>query len=86
MRDGTLGYGFPQFCWGSMAALNAANYAAARASMRGLTNDYGIKLGIRPKLLVVSPELEGAGLQIINADRDAAGQQRLERHGGAARR
>ena len=68
-----VGYGFPQFAWGSKAALNDAAYAAARANMRGLTGDFGIKLGIRPKLLVVPPELEEVGLQLLNADRNAAG-------------
>lgn len=68
-----VGFGFPQFAWGSMLALNAANYSAARANMRGLVGDFGIKLGIRPKLLAVPPELEGAGLQLLNADRNADG-------------
>jgi len=68
-----VGFGLPQLAWGSTQPLNSANYGAARASMRTLTGDGGIKLGITPKLLVCHPDLEEAGLELLNADRNAAG-------------
>lgn len=68
-----VGYSFPQYCWGSMQPLDAAHYATARASLRALVGDFGIKLGIRPRLLVCGPTLEGAAMQLLNADRNAAG-------------
>ncbi len=68
-----VGYGFPQYAWGSTAALNDANYAAARASMLALKGDYGRPIGVQPKLLVVHPTLEEAGRQLLIADRNAAG-------------
>lgn len=68
-----VGYGFPQYAWGSTATLDDAHYANARAKMRSLTGDYGRKIGVRPTLLVVHPTLEEAGLQLLNAERNAAG-------------
>ncbi|MBD3728756.1 MAG: Mu-like prophage major head subunit gpT family protein [Sphingomonadales bacterium] len=71
-RD-NVGFGFWQFSFGSKAALDGDNYGAARAAMRNLKGDYGRKLGIRPKTLIVPPSLEKKGLQLINAQNDAAG-------------
>lgn len=68
-----VGFGFWQFAFGSKATLNAANYAAARAAMLGMKGDFGRPLGVRPGLLVVPPSLEGAAMEILNAERDAAG-------------
>ena len=68
-----VGFGFWQFAFGSKATLNAANYAAARAAMLGMKGDFGRPLGVRPTLLVVPPSLEGAAMEILNAERDAAG-------------
>ncbi|MFC0686405.1 Mu-like prophage major head subunit gpT family protein [Novosphingobium clariflavum] len=71
-RD-NVGFGFWQFAYGSKATLDGDNYGAARAAMRNMKGDYGRKLGIRPKTLVVPPSLEKKGLQLINATNDAAG-------------
>lgn len=71
-RD-NVGFGFWQFAWGSMQTLDDAHYGAARAALRGIKGDGGKQLGIRPKLLVVGPSNEKAGLQLLNAERDAAG-------------
>lgn len=68
-----VGFGFWQFAWGSKQTLNKANYRAAREAMMGMKGDYGRPLGITPKLLVVPPALEGEALEILNAERDAAG-------------
>lgn len=68
-----VGYGFWQFAWGSKQPLNKANYASARAALMGMKGDGGRPLGLMPRLLVVPPALEQAGLEILNAERDAAG-------------
>lgn len=69
-----VGYGFWQFAWGSKQALNATNYAAARAALMGMKGDYGRPLGIRPSLLVVPPQLESAALKIVNNELGANGE------------
>jgi phage major head subunit gpT-like protein len=68
-----VGYGFWQMAYGSKQTLNAANYAGARTAMMGFKSDSGKPLALAPRLLVVPPSLEGAGLEILNAERDAAG-------------
>ena len=64
--DARANVGFWQFAWGSKATLNAANYGAARAALAGMKGDYGRPLGVRPRLLVVPPQLESAALKIVN--------------------
>lgn len=68
-----VGFGFWQFAYGSRQTLDKAAYKAAREGLMGLKGDYGRPLGLTPKLLVVPPSLEGAALEILNAERDAAG-------------
>lgn len=68
-----VGFGFWQFAWGSRQTLNKANYKTAREAMMGMKGDYDRPLGVRPKLLVVPPSLEGNALEIVNSDKDAAG-------------
>lgn len=68
-----VGFGFWQFAWGSKQTLNKANYKIAREAMMGMKGDHGRPLGVRPSLLVVPPGLEGQALEILNAERDAAG-------------
>ncbi len=68
-----VGYGFWQMAYGSKQTLNAAAYSAARAAMQEMKGDYGKPLGLMPRLLVVPPSLEAAGLEILNAERDTAG-------------
>jgi len=71
-RD-NVGYGLWQLAWGSKQTLDSAHYAAARAALQGMKGDHGRPLGIRPTHLVVPPTLEGKALEIVNADRAAAG-------------
>ena len=68
-----VGFGLWQVAYGSKDTLSAANYGAARAAMMGLKGDQGKPLNIRPSLLVVPPSLEGKALEILNAERTAAG-------------
>ena len=70
---GNVGFGFWQFAWGSKQTLDAAHYQTARQALMGMKGDGGRPLGINPRLLVVPPSLEGAALEILNAERDASG-------------
>jgi phage major head subunit gpT-like protein len=68
-----VGFGFWQTSWGSKQALTKANYKIAREAMMGMKGDFDRPLGLKPRLLVVPPSLEGQALEILNAERDAAG-------------
>lgn len=68
-----VGLGLWQLAFGSKAALDETNYAAARAAMMSMKGDRGKVLGVRPTLLVVPPSLEGAALKVVKAERDASG-------------
>ncbi len=61
-------FGLWQLAFASKAALNATNYAAARAAMASVTADGGRKLGITPTHLVVPPELESDALHLLNTE------------------
>ncbi len=74
MRDSDLhgvdarveaGFGFWQQIFGSKAALNEANFKAARTAMRKFKSDEGRPLKVKPTLLVVGPSLESAAEQLI---------------------
>ncbi|GEO82276.1 Mu-like prophage major head subunit gpT family protein [Pararhodospirillum oryzae] len=67
------GFGLWQVAQASKAALTTETYAAARAAMMSIKGDQGKPLNIRPSLLVVPPSLEKAGLEVLKAERDAAG-------------
>lgn len=71
-RD-NVGFSFWQMAFKSQQPLNKANYAAARTAMQNFKADGGRPLGIRPTLLVVPPSLEGSGLEVLKAERDANG-------------
>lgn len=49
-------------------ALTHENYQAARSTMMSYVGASGSPLGITPNLLVVPPQLEGIGKQILEAD------------------
>lgn len=78
-----VGFGFWQVAWGSKQTLDAAHYATARAAIAGMKGDHGRPLGLVPDLLVYPPALEGNALEILNAERDAAGATNVWR--GTAR-
>jgi phage major head subunit gpT-like protein len=75
-----VGYGFWQFAWGSKQTLNKANYAAAREALMAMKGDFGRPLGLMPRRLVAPPSLEGEALEILNAERDAAGATNVYRN------
>lgn len=67
------GFGLWQLAYASKQELTVANYMAARAAMQGMTGDHGRPLRLKPMLLVVAPADEYQGLQVLKAERDAAG-------------
>ncbi len=62
------GFGLWQLGFGSKAPLTEANYAAARAAMMAFKSDGDRPLGVRPTVLVVPPQLESAGLHLLNTE------------------
>jgi len=75
-----VGYGFWQRAWGSKQTLDAAHYKAGFAALEGMKGDHGRPLGIMPRVLVVPPSLRENGLEILNAERDAAGATNVWRN------
>lgn len=71
-RD-NVGFAFWQFAWGSKQALDAAHFATAFAGLETMKGDHGRPLGISPNLLVVGPSNRQKGLELVNAERNAAG-------------
>lgn len=67
------GYGLWQLAFGSKAALNSANFRAARQAMLSLKGDYGRPLGVTPNLLVVGPSNEGVARDLVFAEKLANG-------------
>lgn len=67
------GFGLWQLAYGSKETLNSDNYFAARAAMMDMKGDHGRELALKPNLLVVPGSLEKAGLEVLKAERDAAG-------------
>lgn len=62
------GFGLWQLAFGSQAALDSTNYAAARAAMMNFKTDGGRILGVTPTVLVVPPALEEAALHLLNTE------------------
>lgn len=62
------GFGLWQLGFGSKAALDETNYAAARAAMMDFRSDGGRILGVNPTVLVVPPALESDALHLLNTE------------------
>ncbi|WP_126977463.1 Mu-like prophage major head subunit gpT family protein [Frigidibacter oleivorans] len=75
-----VGYGMWQMAWGSKQTLDADHYATARAALGGMKGDFGSPLGIKPNLLVVPRSLEAQALELLNAERNAAGATNVWRN------
>ena len=73
-----VGFGFWQMAYGSKAALNQANFRAARNAMMSLTSDEGRKLGIKPNLLVVGVSNGDAARELLKAERLANGASNVD--------
>ena len=75
-----VGYGLWQMAYASKQTLDATAYGAARAAMMSFKGDNGKPLGVVPDLLVVPPSLEGTGLTILQAEKNAAGADNIYRN------
>lgn len=75
-----VGFGFWQMAYGSKAALDKANFRAARTALMKMTGDYAKPLGIWPKLLLVGPSNGDVARDIILADREAGGATNTDRN------
>jgi len=75
-----VGFGFWQQAFASNQALDATNYRAARTALMEMKSDEGRPLGIRPRMLVVSPDNEGPALEITQAERLANGATNIYRN------
>ncbi len=73
------GFGLWQLAYASKEDLDASSFNDAFAAMQGLAGDRGKKLGIRPKLLVVPPTLRAQALEVVQAERNAAGATNINR-------
>lgn len=60
--------------------LSATSYAAARSAMMSYKDEHGRPLRIVPNLLVVPPQLEPTGLEILQAERLANGATNIYRN------
>tara|TARA_B100001939_G_scaffold72990_1_gene61146 strand:- start:676 stop:1569 length:894 start_codon:yes stop_codon:yes gene_type:complete len=74
------GFGLWQLAFGSKAALDETNYAAARAAMMSIKGDNGKPLNVRPTMLLVPPSLEAAALKLVQAETNAAGATNVYRN------
>lgn len=68
-----VGYGLWQLMLRSGQELNAANLQAARTAMTSMKGDHGLQLAIKPRKLVVPPQHYFKALELIQAERNAAG-------------
>ncbi|MGD1880848.1 MAG: Mu-like prophage major head subunit gpT family protein [Paracoccaceae bacterium] len=74
------GYAFWQMAYGSRQPLTSVTYWAARTAIRTMKGDHGRPLGIRPNLLVVSPDMEETARELLTAERNAAGATNVARN------
>lgn len=72
-----VGFGLWQLAYGSKQTLDPTSYAAARTALMSLKGENGKPLGVRPSLLVVPPSLEGAALQLLQAEKNANGSTNI---------
>ncbi|MNR39218.1 Mu-like prophage major head subunit gpT [compost metagenome] len=65
--------------YASKETLDATSFNEAFADLQSLKGDNGRPLGIRPKLLVVPPSLRATALEVVKAERNAAGATNINR-------
>lgn len=78
-RD-AVGYSFPQLAWGSKQPLTKATYKLARESLAQMKGDGGRPLKLKGDLLVFPPSMESEVLELLNAEKDAAGATNIYRN------
>jgi len=79
--DGRCNVGFSlwQLAYASREPLDANSFNDAYAAMQSVRGDHGRPLGIRPKLLLVGPQDRAAALEVVKAERNAAGATNINR-------
>lgn len=78
-RD-NVGFGFWQTALRAEVALTAANLNTAIATMMDWTADGGRPLGVMPTHLIVPPSLRDVALEVVKAERNAAGATNVNRN------
>lgn len=73
------GFGLWQLAYASKEDIDASSFNDAFASMQSMRGDKGKKLGLRPKLLVVGPSQRAAALEVVKAEKNAAGATNINR-------
>ena len=74
-----VGFGLWQLAYASRQTLDGAAFNDVFAQMQSFKGDHGRPLGIRPKLLVVPPTLRAQALEVVQAERNAAGATNINR-------
>jgi len=74
-----VGFGLWQLAYASREALDGQAFNDAYAAMQSTKGDNGNPLGIRPKLLVVPPSMRAQALEVVKAERNAAGATNINR-------
>lgn len=73
------GFGFHQLAFGSRIALNSTNYQAGRVALAQQFRPDGAPLAVRATHLIVGPSNEAAALELLQAERNAAGATNIFR-------
>ncbi|MBA4784132.1 MAG: Mu-like prophage major head subunit gpT family protein [Rhizobiales bacterium] len=68
-----VGFAFWQFAFGSKAPLNKANFDAAFDAMTSQKGERGVPIGVRPRILVIPPQLRTQADEIVRVARLQSG-------------
>lgn len=74
-----VGYGLWQLAFASKEAIDTNSFNDLYAQMQGLKGDNARPLGIRPKLLICGPSQRAAALEVVKAEKNAAGATNINR-------
>jgi len=75
-----VGVGLWQLAYASKQTLDDTNFWAAIQAMQSVKGDSGKPLNIRPTLLVVPPSLEQKARELLERERNAAGESNILRN------
>lgn len=75
-----VGFGLWQLAHKAKVELTADNFNSVYAAMKSMKGDNGRPLNIRPNLLVVPPSLRAQALEVVKAERNAAGATNINRN------
>jgi phage major head subunit gpT-like protein len=72
-----VGLGLWQLAYGSRDTLSEEHYLAGRSALMGVTNDEGVKLGLRTTHLIVGATNESAGKNIVEKQNKTGGESNI---------